>query len=156
MVTASRCRGRTCAVVELGHGGGVDEVGADLEPGEVGAGESGAPAVEELVQGGVHADPDDQARLSRVGQDQRGVLGGGAGLEAQRTGADALEALGRAPRRAALDEHDDVLGLPEHAASTAVVVGAAGQHDHVRLVPGVLQGVGTGVDADQDRVSARG
>ena len=85
------------AGVQLGDALGVDELGADAQPGEEGAGQPGPLPVEELVEGGVGADRDDQAGAVDVGEQQRDVLAGAGGRELLVPDAEPLEPLRRRP-----------------------------------------------------------
>ena len=70
--------------VERADGTGVDQPGADLEPGGEAARLAGPLAAEEVLEAGVQADADDQGRVVVVGEQERDVLGGGRGVDQER------------------------------------------------------------------------
>ena len=72
-------------------------------------------------------DPDDHRGVAGVGEDQRGVLGGGAGLEPQRADAEPLERSVAAAVAAAVDADDDVAGGPQHLGGRAAGLVVAGR-----------------------------
>ena len=105
----------------------------------------------------MHADADDQrTRRGADGQQQGGVLGGGGGLEAQRTDAQPLELLGRRCAAPALDAGPRrPWRLRSDRGAGRSSLAAVDDHD-VGAVTGLAQRVGAAVDADQHRVAARG
>ena len=123
------------AGVQLRHRGRVDQARAHLQPGEVGAGQAGALPVQELVEGGVHADPHDERGVAGVGQDQRRVLRGRAGLEPQRTYAEPLDLLGGPAVSPTVDAQHDVASAAQRLDRRPVgLVGTRVEHHDVGSV----------------------
>ena len=91
---------------------GVDEQVAHLHPGEVGTGEAGALAVQDLLEAGVETHADDQPCILGLEQQQGGVLRGPGGLDRQRPDTEPLELLGVEPPPG-VDPDDDVAGRPQ-------------------------------------------
>ena len=118
----SRARGRRS---------GVDEPGADLEPGGEAAGPPGQLVVEEVLEPGVQTDADDQRGVVAVGEQERDVLGGRRGR--RRRSGRTPSRLDRAPARRCRAprgrEEDDVGGDPQRVGGRHRA-GVAGGDDH--------------------------
>ena len=142
------------AGVEVRHGGGVDQPRPDLEPGQVGAGQPGALAVEEARRGSRASRPPTITAASAASARIRAASSGvAADSTAQRTDAEPLELLERSPRCAPRSTRTTT----SRAARSVVADGrsassSASSTTTSARTPAARSSVGAGADADQDRV----
>ena len=146
--SSTTCRVRDPAAVQPAHALGVDELAADPQPGEEGAGHARPALVQELDERRVGADGDDQLGALVVGQQHRDVLAGAGGGEDDRLDA---ELLAPAPARAPARRGRRGRRSRRRSAARASRHGVHVADDHVGLVAGLEQRVGAAVDADEHR-----
>ena len=134
--------------VEPAHALGVDELAADPQPGEEGAGHAGAALVEELDERDVGAHGDDErgrpCRRPAASRRPRWCPWRGRPPARPRAPAPA-RARGAA---VAVGVHDDLGAAAQRVVGHRVHVA----DDEVGLVPGLDERVGAAVDADEDRL----